>query len=764
MAVCLTCRSALRRHIDVLRKLRQRRAHSSGSDPTKAGKDARPQEQIPTPNNVPTLNFWQRLGPLTRAAQAYARAQRKRPYTTQVCTSLLIYLCSDISAQSMGGKDYDPTRTARSLLIGAVSSIPSYKWFVWLSENFNYSSRILSLVTKVVVNQLCFTPVFNTYFFGMQALLSGATLPETWERITKTVPVSCVNSCKLWPAVTAFSFAFLPLEYRPVFGGVIAVGWQTYLSYLNRLAERSSAAKLGSLDGPTDSGRRSFPKPLSAGFAQFFPLKMAGTYLRARRSLAATFRPLINPRVSRRPASTTSTSASTPTTTTTTTNSSRSSSTARNMLVGSILVTTAGLAYYYATDTRASFHRWLVPPLLRLVFPDAEDAHHVGTAALKALYSLGLHPRERPSALGSDPQSDNPLAVTVFGTTLSNPIGISAGLDKDAEIPDPLFALGAGVVEVGGCTPLPQDGNPRPRVFRIPAVDGLVNRYGLNSRGADAMAARLRERLRRFAKRLGLTEREVMDGELEARGVPTGSLVPGRLLCVQIAKNKKTDEKDMDAVIRDHVYCVQRLAPYADVLVVNVSSPNTPGLRDLQAAEPLARLLGAVVDEARRTSRKVKPRVMVKVSPDEDDDTQMEGVVQAVWMSGVDGVIVGNTTKRRNGLVPQGVRLSGKEQKALVEEGGFSGPAMFDRTLSLVGRYRKMLDSYSLKSAGVEDAFPPQKVIFATGGITNGEQALKVLNAGASVAMVYTGMVYGGSGTITRIKKEMSKKLALKEA
>jgi dihydroorotate dehydrogenase len=407
-----------------------------------------------------------------------------------------------------------------------------------------------------------------------------------------------------------------------------------------------------------------------------------------------------------------------------------------------------------------------VPPLLRLIFPDAEDAHHAGTAALKALYSLGLHPRERPSSAIrlSDPPPHNPLAVTVFGTTLSNPIGISAGLDKDAEIPDPLFALGAGVVEVGGCTPLPQEGNPRPRVFRIPAVDGLVNRYGLNSRGADAMAARLRERLRRFAKRLGLTEREVMEGELEARGVPTGSLIPGRLLCVQIAKNKKTDEKDMDAVIRDHVYCVRRLAPYADVLVVNVSSPNTPGLRDLQAAEPLARLLGAVVDEAQRTSRKVKPRVMVKVSPDEDDDTQMEGVVQAVWMSGVDGVIVGNTTKRRNGLVPPRVRLSGKEQKALVEEGGFSGPAMFDRTLSLVGRYRKMLDSYSLKSPGVDDAFPPQKVIFATGGITNGEQALKVLNAGASVAMVYTGMVYGGSGTITRIKKEMSEKLALKEA
>ncbi|KAK3294201.1 uncharacterized protein B0H64DRAFT_181702 [Chaetomium fimeti] len=252
MAACSTCRTVLRRHIDVLKKLRQRRAHSTQDTSIKATKAptaGQQQGQIPTPNNVPTLNFWQRLGPLTRAAQAYARAQRKRPYVTQVCTSLAIYLCSDISAQSMGGRDYDPTRTARSLMIGSISAIPSYNWFVWLSESFNYRSRLLSLATKVVVNQICFTPVFNTYFFGMQALLSGATLPETWERITKTVPVSCLNSCKLWPAVTAFTFAFLPLEYRPVFGGVIAVGWQTYLSYLNRMAERSMAGRVEELEG-----------------------------------------------------------------------------------------------------------------------------------------------------------------------------------------------------------------------------------------------------------------------------------------------------------------------------------------------------------------------------------------------------------------------------------------------------------------------------------------------------------------------------------
>lgn len=147
-------------------------------------------------------------------------------------------MAADISAQSISGSDYDPKRTARSLTIGAISSIPSFEWFVFLSNNFNYTSKLLSLATKVVVNQVFYTPVFNSYFFGMQAFLSGDNFEEIVERIRRTVPTSMWNSLKLWPAVTAFSFAFIPLEYRSIFAGVIAVGWQTYLSFLNRLAER----------------------------------------------------------------------------------------------------------------------------------------------------------------------------------------------------------------------------------------------------------------------------------------------------------------------------------------------------------------------------------------------------------------------------------------------------------------------------------------------------------------------------------------------
>ncbi|GAO19948.1 uncharacterized protein UV8b_02118 [Ustilaginoidea virens] len=418
---------------------------------------------------------------------------------------------------------------------------------------------------------------------------------------------------------------------------------------------------------------------------------------------------------------------------------------AKAVLFGGALAAATCVAYLYVTDTRASFHRYVVPRLMRVLFPDAEDAHHSGTRALETLDRFGLAPRERGSSLRT-PE----LSTEVFGTLLSNPVGISAGLDKDGEIPDVLFGLGAGVVEIGGITPLPQAGNPKPRVFRVPSTDGMVNRYGLNSKGADHVARQLRERLGRFARSSGVAEQDVLDG---AARVPPGSLRPGRLLAIQVAKNKDTDERDEKAVADDYVYCVSRLARYADILVVNVSSPNTPGLRDLQATEPLTRLLTAIMEEAARTDRKSRPKVMVKVSPDEDRDAQIEGVVEAVRRSGVDGVIVGNTTKRRTGVVPRGVKLGAREQQALMETGGYSGPAMFDRTLDLVGRYRKMLDA---RPCGPDEH---SKTIFATGGITTGDQALKVLNAGASVAMVYTGMVYGGAGTITRIKNQMRSRL-----
>ena len=207
------------------------------------------------------------------------------------------------------------------------------------------------------------------------------------------------------------------------------------------------------------------------------------------------------------------------------------------------------------------------------------------------------------------------LEVEVFGHVLSNPIGTSAGIDKHAEIPDPLFALGPSIIEIGGTTPYPQDGNDKPRVFRLPSQKGLINRYGLNSEGADNVAMRLRQRVREYAWANGFgideeAEQSVLDGDA---GVPGGSLARGKLMSVQVAKNKFTSDDDIEAVKADYVYCVEALARYADIIVVNVSSPNTPGLRSLQRVEPLTNILTGVVEAARQTKKKVKPAVMVKV-------------------------------------------------------------------------------------------------------------------------------------------------------
>ncbi|KAJ5640861.1 Aldolase-type TIM barrel [Penicillium herquei] len=425
----------------------------------------------------------------------------------------------------------------------------------------------------------------------------------------------------------------------------------------------------------------------------------------------------------------------------------------RKGIYGTSLALALLFGYIYGTDTRASIHRYGMVPLIRMLFPDAEEAHHFGVDMLKSLYQYGMHPRER-----GNPDADGALSTEVFGYTLSNPIGISAGLDKHADIPDALLDLGPAVVEVGGTTPLPQDGNPKPRVFRVTSQNGMINRYGLNSKGADHMAAVLKQRARDFAYAAGFGDQEgaenrVLNGEAN---VPPGSLVPGKLLAVQVAKNKLTPDGDIDAIKNDYVYCVDRLAQYADILVVNVSSPNTPGLRDLQAAAPLTAILTAVVGSAKSIDRKTKPFVMVKVSPDEDSDEQISGICEAVWNSGVDGVIVGNTTNRRPDALPQGFELPEKEQQTMKETGGYSGPQLFDRSVALVARYRALLDqgpqSEASESAPAEQA---RKVIFASGGITNGQQARAALDAGASVAMMYTGITYGGIGTVTRVKEEM---------
>ena len=235
-------------------------------------------------------------------------------------------------------------------------------------------------------------------------------------------------------------------------------------------------------------------------------------------------------------------------------------------------------------------------------------------------------------------------------------------------------------------------------------------------------------------------EQAVLDGEAD---IPPGSLVKGKLLAIQVAKNEFTPTGDLEAVKRDYVTGTSLLARYADIIVVNVSCPNEPGYRELQRVEPLQNILAGVVEAAASVDRKKRPAVMVKVSPDEDTEEQVRTICGAVFQSGVDGVIVGNTSTRRPDPLP-GSSLSRTEAAIMNQRGGYSGPQLFERTVSLVRRYRRELDQ-SLPDQTEQQQqpnAPTRKVIFCSGGVTSGNEALEVLEAGADVAMVYTGTYY----------------------
>ncbi|KAJ4155507.1 hypothetical protein LMH87_000747 [Akanthomyces muscarius] len=209
---------------------------STSTAAASAGADAAAKGAAPT-------SIWMRMGPLTQVASAFGRAQKKRPYVVQTVSAMVIFIAADVSAQNISGSEYDPVRTTRTTFIGALFAIPQYRWFFVLARYFNYKSKALSIAAKVVFNQLTFAVAFPTYFFGMQALLSGESLAGTIQRLQDTVPRSWQNSWKVWPAAMTFNLALVPLEYRALFSGIIAIGWQTYLSWMNRQAELKEAAE-----------------------------------------------------------------------------------------------------------------------------------------------------------------------------------------------------------------------------------------------------------------------------------------------------------------------------------------------------------------------------------------------------------------------------------------------------------------------------------------------------------------------------------------
>jgi dihydroorotate dehydrogenase len=324
-------------------------------------------------------------------------------------------------------------------------------------------------------------------------------------------------------------------------------------------------------------------------------------------------------------------------------------------------------------------------PLLRWF--DPEDAHRM------AIQGLRLLPPIRQRA--DDPK----LAVRAFGLNFPNPIGMAPGFDKNAEVPDALLKLGFGFVEVGTVTPRPQPGNPRPRVFRLERDEGVINRMGFNNDGAHVV-------LRRLAARAH----------------------SGGIIGVNIGANKDSANR-----VADYVRLIEIFAPVASYFTVNVSSPNTPGLRNLQQADALNELLAKVIDARERVRQNAGDTpVLLKIAPDLTL-AELDDVVQIARSRRIDGMIVGNTTLAR----PSSLR----DQSRAKEQGGLSGRPLFRLSTRMVA------ETY----VRTEGAFP----LIGVGGIDSGGAALTKIRAGATLIQLYSALVYKGLGLVDDIKRDL---------
>jgi dihydroorotate dehydrogenase len=351
------------------------------------------------------------------------------------------------------------------------------------------------------------------------------------------------------------------------------------------------------------------------------------------------------------------------------------------------------------------FLYWLV--LQRL---PAEGTHRISFAMLRALAALPGVARAMRRLLGP---RDPVLRVRAFGRELPGPLGLAAGFDKDARGARALAALGFGFVEVGTVTAEPQPGNPKPRLFRLPRDRALVNRLGFNNGGAEAAARRLARR------------------ERGGGGAVGGDTIVG----VNIGKTKRVPEAE---ALADYAASAARLAPLADYLVVNVSSPNTPGLRDLQAADKLRPLLGAVRAACDQASPARRVPLLVKIAPDLADE-DVDAVADLAVELGLDGVIATNTTIARAGLATP------EAEVARLGPGGLSGAPLKARALAVLRRLRAR--------AGA------RLPLSAVGGIATADDAWERIRAGATLVQGYTGFVYGGPGWPRRLQRELAAKV-----
>jgi dihydroorotate dehydrogenase len=323
-------------------------------------------------------------------------------------------------------------------------------------------------------------------------------------------------------------------------------------------------------------------------------------------------------------------------------------------------------------------------PILRLLPPEA--AHRATIHGMR----LGL--------AGYDRKPDDPiLAIRRFGLDFTNPVGLAAGFDKNAEVTVAALDLGFGFAEFGTVTPRPQLGNPKPRIFRLPDQQAVINRLGFNNAGLEAAAMR--------ATALGRVKRGIVGGN--------------------IGKNK-----DSTDAVADFVVGAARLSPLVDYLTVNVSSPNTPGLRALQSGAALTELLSAV-----QQARQVSVPVLVKIAPDLTD-ADLEDIVRAATDTRIAGIIVSNTTIDRPASLPRDLAA---------ETGGLSGAPLFAPSTEMLRR------AYRLTGDGIP--------LIGVGGISSADDAYAKIRAGASLVQLYTALVYQGPGLIARIKSGLAARL-----
>lgn len=331
-----------------------------------------------------------------------------------------------------------------------------------------------------------------------------------------------------------------------------------------------------------------------------------------------------------------------------------------------------------------------IRPLLFAV--DAESAHELTLWTLKKLHQVGLF---------HDSQPINKQPVECFGLHFANPLGLAAGLDKNGECIPAWNAMGFGFVEVGTITPRPQEGNPKPRLFRLPENAAIINRMGFNNKGVDYLVSRLQQ---------------------------VHSQSP---LGVNIGKNKDTELKD---AWQDYVHCYQKVFQYADYVTVNISSPNTPDLRQLQKGEWLKGILLPLKQEQQKLSDKYHKQVpiLVKIAPDMDTEALLALVEDLVSLK-IEGIIASNTTIERP---------SDLKGQFIGESGGLSGAPLFSRSTHMIQT--------------IYQAVGEQLPIVAVGGIMSPSQAKAKLAAGARLIQIYSGLIYQGPGLVKQIINELS--------